>query len=273
MPTLCVAHGARSALLRSDLAAIQRIPCIREQSHPAATLDMTSVMPRKPRHNIAGGLYHVMNRGNRKASIFDDVHDRRRFLKILIKAMEHHDVQLLAGCQMTNHYHLDVLTPRGNISAFMAELDGEFARYSNTRHRRVGHVFQGRFRDVIIEDDLHLFISLCYIFLNPVVAGMVDTPERCKWSTYAGTVGLAAPPPYVSVAWLERLFTSQRLKDSQLKLRQLLRERDPIAAYLRQCEREIGPETIHRAIRSYVSEQRRTATMLSERVRLRPTID
>ncbi len=72
---------------------------------------------------------------------------------------------------MVNHFHLVVVTPHGNLSEFMEQLEGRFARYSNWRHGSVGHLFQGRFRDVVIEHDIHLLIALCYVFLNPVSAG------------------------------------------------------------------------------------------------------
>jgi putative transposase len=196
-----------------------------------------------------------MNRGNRKASIFEDDRDRRRFLRILIEEKKTNGVDVLAGCQMGNHFHLLVLTPHGNLSEFMRQLEGRFARYSNWRHSRVGHVFQSRFRDVLIEHDVHLLIALCYIFFNPASAGLVAKLEDYKWSTYAATVGLAPLPNYLSIDWLEILFPNETLQQSQVRFRNLTTEAKPVLSYLRQNEADVNPESLRRAIRSYIGRE------------------
>jgi putative transposase len=212
-------------------------------------------MGRKPRGKICGGIYHVMNRGNRKALIFEDDRDRRRFLQILIEQKETYGVHLLAGCEMRNHFHAVVSTPHGNLSEFMEQWQGCFARYSNWRHERVGHLFQGRFRDVLIEHDMHLLIALCYVFFNPVGAGFVKRLEDYKWSTYAATVGLAPLPDYLSLDWLEALFPGESRQESQLRFRNLMAEAKPALAYLRQDEAGVDPNSVRRVIRSYAGEQ------------------
>ena len=196
-----------------------------------------------------------MNRGNRKALIFEDDRDRRRFLQILIEQKSTYGVDLLAGCQMGNHFHAVVSTPNGNLSEFMEQWQGCFARYSNWRHDRVGHVFQGRFRDVVIEHDIHLLIAVCYVFFNPVSAGFVTRPEDYKWSTYAATVGLAPLPNHLSIDWLETLFPGESREQSQLRFRNLMTEAKPVMAYLQQNESSVDPDSLRRAIRSYVGEQ------------------
>ena len=115
-----------------------------------------------------------MNRGNRKAIIFEDNHDRKRFDRILVNALKDLGVELLCATEMTTHFHLGVQTPHGNISDFMQQLDGEFAQYSNRRHKRVGHVFQGRFKAVVIEDDIQLFTAIWYILANPCEGRLVS---------------------------------------------------------------------------------------------------
>jgi len=212
-------------------------------------------MGRLPRSELCGGIYHVMNRGNRKAPIFDDDRDRRRFLQILIEVKGTYGVDLLAGCQMGNHFHAVVLTPHGNLSDFMEQWQGQFARYSNWRHDRVGHVFQGRFRDVLIEHDIHLLIALCYIFFNPVSAGFVRRLEDYKWSTYAATVGLAPLPNYLSIDWLETLFPAASRRESQLRFHNLMSEGNPVTAYLQQNEEALDSASLTRVIRSYVGGQ------------------
>src|SRR5215210_9509441 len=113
-------------------------------------------MSRHPCPMICGGTYHVMNRGNRKALIFEDDRARRRFLRILIEELTRYAVKLLGGCEMNNHFHCVVTTPHGNLADFMEQLESRFAKYSNWRYQRVGHLFQGPYRGVVIEHDVHL---------------------------------------------------------------------------------------------------------------------
>ncbi|MEO7156796.1 MAG: transposase [Vicinamibacterales bacterium] len=187
--------------------------------------------------------------------IFEDARDRRRCRQILIEEKETHGVELLAGCQMANHFHLVVVTPHGNLSEFMARFEGRFARYSNWRHGNVGHLFQGRFRDVVIEHDIHLLIALCYVFLNPVSARLVTKAEDYKWSTYAATAGLAPLPSYLSIDWLMSLFPSDSVPQSQLRFRNLMAKAKPLVAYLEGKETDVDPEGVRRVIRSYVGKQ------------------
>ena len=197
-----------------------------------------------------------MNRGNRKAPIFEDDRARRRFLRILIEALGTYGVLLLGGCLMDNHFHLLLNTPHGNLSDFMERLEGRFANYSNWRYGRVGHLFQGRFRHVLIEDDIHLLTALCYVFFNPVSAGLVKTLEGYKWSTYAATVGLAPLPSYLSIEWLQALFPGDALEDAQRSFHTLMTEAKPVVAYLRQSDAAyVDPDALKRAIHSYTGEQ------------------
>lgn len=209
-------------------------------------------MGRTPRWNIEGGTYHVMNRGNRKQRIFEDDRDRRTFLRILIDEQEVHGVKLLGRCEIDNHFHQVVVTPRGNLSAFMERFEGTFARYSNARHRNVGHLFQGRFRGVVIEHDIHLLTALCYVFLNPVSARLVARPEEYRWSSYAATIGLRPTPKYLQIDWLTDLFPDTSLAESQRCFRTLMTEARPTAAYL---EADVDRNTVRRVLHSYVGEQ------------------
>jgi len=196
-----------------------------------------------------------MNRGNRKTPIFEDERDRRRFLRILIEEKLRYRVEIHGGCQMRNHFHLLVGTPHANLSDFMEQLEGRYARYWNWRYGVVGHLFQGRFRSVVIEHDMQLLIALCYVFLNPVSARLVKRPEDYKWSTYSATAGLAPLPSYISIDWLSSLFPSDSLHESQRCLRNLMTAANPVAAYLQQDLTGVAPETVRRALRSYVGAQ------------------
>jgi len=197
-----------------------------------------------------------MNRGNRKSPIFEDDHDRRWFLRIMTEEQERYGVATLAECQMGNHFHSALTTPHGNLSDFMERWEGRFASYSNWRHNRVGHLFQDRFRAVLIEDDIHLLIALCYIFFNPVSAGFVTKLEDYEWSTYAATVGLRPLPNYISIDWLQTLFPNDTLECAQKRFHSLMSEAKPVVAYLRQNDAAaVDPDALKRVIRSYVGEQ------------------
>src|ERR1051325_5012591 len=130
-------------------------------------------MRRKESVDIPGGTFHVMNRGNRKARIYEDDCDRDMFKQILIETKEEYGVDILCETQQVTHFHGVVTTPRGNLSDFMERWQGRYAQYYNCRHDRVGHLFQGPYRCVIVEHDLHLFIATAYLFDNPVVSGIV----------------------------------------------------------------------------------------------------
>ena len=201
--------------------------------------------------DIPGATFHVMNRGNRKCRIFEDDRDRKRFNRILVETLEQYTVELLAGAQMSTHFHAVVSTPLGNLSDFMERLEGRFARFSNWRHGRVGHLFQGPFKRVVIQSDLHLFTAAHYVFMNPVAGGYVSRPEEWKWCTYAATIGTAPLPSYVSVDWVRTLFPSSSLEASQAMLRHCMEDSQPLLSYVQAVE-----PTSEAAIRSFISDSR-----------------
>lgn len=201
--------------------------------------------------NIPGATFHVMNRGNRKGRIFEDDRDRKRFTRLFIEAAARYHVETLIAVQLGTHFHAVVTTPNGNLSEFMRQFEGDFARYSNWRHGRVGHLFQGPFRCVLIENDVHLFIAASYVFNNPVKAGFVCRPEDWKWSTYAATVGLAPVPAYLSIEWVRTLFPALSVGSSQAQLRRCLDDPENVAAYLN----AVDPMS-REAVRCYITEGR-----------------
>ncbi|MBY0496094.1 MAG: transposase [Cyanobacteria bacterium] len=231
-------------------------------------------MGRPERPNIPGATYHVMNRGNRKGFIFEDDHDRRQLLRTLIEKQRVHDVQIAAGTLMDNHFHLVVVTPHGNLSEFMERLQGEYARYFNRRHALVGHVFQGRFRHVLIECDAHLLTAICYVFMNPVTARLVDNLEDYKWSSYAAAAGYRPVPAYLSLEWLQALYPTLSLREAQNRLRRLMSEPKPVAAYVEALELNVSADTVGQVVRSYTGEQLQLASMPRiYRTALRPPLE
>ena len=146
-------------------------------------------MARQLRPNIAGGTYHLMSRGNERQAIYRDDLDRKCFLDLLQKVSGRYRWQCLAYCLMGSHYHLIVRTPLPNLSRGMRLLNGGYATRFNDRHERVGHLFQGRYRSVLIRDAEHLTITLKYVIRNPVAAGYCDWPQDWPWSSYQATIG------------------------------------------------------------------------------------
>jgi putative transposase len=220
-----------------------------------SNLESTRCMGRDPRVLLPGGTYHVMNRGNHKEPIFDDDKDRGRFRRKLIAELQRYNVEFLAGCPLGNHFHAIVNTPHGNLPDFMEQWQGQYARYSNWRYKRVGHLFQGRYRGVVIEHDIQLLTALCYVFYNPVSAGFCDKADGYKWSTYAATVGLAPRPEYLSIDWLLALFPESTLEEAQKRFHDLMTEGDPLFGYFQRYDREVDAGAVKRVIRSYTGEQ------------------
>ena len=154
-------------------------------------------MARPLRIEFPGAVYHVTSRGDRKEDIFRIADDRRVFLDILGQAMERFDAQVLAYCLMGNHYHLVLHTRQANLSRLMRHLNGVYTQYFNRRHDLVGHLFQGRFKAILVDRDAYL-LSLCrYVERNPVAAKKVRSTGDWEWSSYRAHVGDAQPPVWL----------------------------------------------------------------------------
>jgi REP element-mobilizing transposase RayT len=167
-------------------------------------------MARPLRIEFPGAVYHVTSRGNARQAIFIDDEDRGGFLDVLSMVVERFNWLCHAYCLMESHYHLLIETPNGNLSKGMRELNGVYTQGFNQRYRRVGHLFQGRYKAIIVEKDDHL-LSLCrYVVLNPERAGIIKRPEQWRWSSYRATVGLAKKPSFLTVDWVLSQFGGQR---------------------------------------------------------------
>lgn len=158
-------------------------------------------MSRPLRLDHAGAVWHITCRGNEKREIFRDADDRRDLLRVLDHVVDVCRWRVHAYVLMGNHYHLLLETPEPNLSWGMRQLNGTYTQHFNRRHSRVGHLFQGRFRPILVEKDAHLLELIRYVVLNPVRAGLVDEPERWNWSNYRATAGLARPPRWLEVDW------------------------------------------------------------------------
>jgi REP-associated tyrosine transposase len=141
-------------------------------------------VPRKPREEVEGGVYHVYARGNGKQRIFLDDQDRRTYLFLLRREIEQRNWRCLAYCLMDNHVHLLIETPEANLGRGMQHLHSSYAQIFNERHERVGHLFQGRYGAVRIESDEQLWTTLAYIAANPVRSDLCAHPADWGWSSY-----------------------------------------------------------------------------------------
>jgi REP element-mobilizing transposase RayT len=167
-------------------------------------------MSRPLRIELAGGLYHVTSRGNRREDIYLDDDDRETWLALFEQVCQRFNWRCHAYCLMSNHYHIVVETIEGNLSKGMRQLNGVYTQYFNRHHGRVGHVFQGRYKGILVEKDSYLLELSRYVVLNPVRAGMVNDAVDWPWSSYRAMVGQAVPPSWLETTWLLRQFSKQR---------------------------------------------------------------
>ena len=159
-------------------------------------------MARPLRIEHEGALYHVTSRGNERKAIFKDNQDRELFLNILNKVNDRYHCLCYTYCLMNNHYHLIVETSDGNLAQGMRQLNGVYTQASNRKHGRMGHLFQGRYKAILVQKESYLLEDFRYVVLNPVRAKAVDRPEEWKWSSYRAMGGLERPHPCLTTDWV-----------------------------------------------------------------------
>jgi REP element-mobilizing transposase RayT len=167
-------------------------------------------MARPLRIEFRGALYHVTSRGDRREVIFEDDEDRLVFLHTLAEVVERFHWLCHAYCLMRNHYHLLVETPDGNLSKGMRHLNGVYTQATNRRHTRTGHLFQGRFKAILVDKDPYLLELTRYVVLNPVRAGIVRRVENWPWSSYRAMIGKTPAPDWLATDGILALFAKRR---------------------------------------------------------------
>ena len=163
-------------------------------------------MARPLRIEYVGALHHVMSRGNDGIPLFRDDIDRLKFLSLLSRTIRRFGWVLLDWVLMTTHFHLSVQTPECTLSDGMHWLLGTYASWFNRRHRRRGHLYQDRFKNVLVDENEYLLTVARYIVLNPVKAGMVRRPEDYIWSSYRARAGYEPAPEWLTLEPVQFLF-------------------------------------------------------------------
>ena len=152
----------------------------------------------------------MTSRGDRREAIFEDDTDRAQFLSVLADVVADFNWICHAYCLMSNHYELIIETPDGNLSKGMRQLNGVFTQISNRRHHRSGHLFQGRFKAILVDADSYLLELARYVVLNPVRAGKVRDPGKWPWSSYRAMVGDQPSPDWLATNGLLAAFAKRR---------------------------------------------------------------
>ncbi len=169
-------------------------------------------MARPLRIEFAGAVYHVTSRGDRREDIFFTDADRKAWLAQLKQVCVRFNWRCHAWCQMTNHYHLIIETAEPNLAQGMRQLNGVYTQYINRAHSRVGHVFQGRYKAILVDKDSHLLELARYVVLNPLRAGMTQDIADWPWSSYTAMIGATSSPDWLQTDWILGQLSPQRDK-------------------------------------------------------------
>jgi REP-associated tyrosine transposase len=232
-------------------------------------------MARPLRIEFPGAIYHLTARGNGRAEIFLDDFDREAFLCVLGDVVGRYNWICHAYCLMGNHYHILIETPDGNLSEGMRQLNGIYTQKFNRRHGRIGHVFQGRFKSILVEKESYL-LELCrYIVLNPVRAGIVKRPQDYPWSSFTFTVRPGKGPEFLFTDWVLAQFGEKR-RVAQNRYRKFvlagIAGESPWKKLVGQCL--LGDERFLEKLSPFLKEKAAlTEIPRSQRFAVRPSLD
>ena len=173
---------------------------------------------RKPRIHRPTSFYHVILRGNNGLPIFFSDTDRCQLCFIIQQGIERFDHRIHGFCFMSNHIHLIIQTCVVQLSKVMHHLGSHYARYINRTHKRIGHLFQGRFKSILVDENNYLSELVRYVHLNPVRAGIVLSPENYPWSGHLAYIGLK------EIAWLYQDWILSKFHSDEIIARQLYTE-------------------------------------------------
>lgn len=165
-------------------------------------------MGRPLRIEYPGALYHITSRGNERKKIYLDEEDKIKFLETLQDYHARYAILIHSYVLMDNHYHLILETPKGNLLKVMHGINGGYTAYFNRKYKRSGHLFQGRYKGIVVDKDNYLVELSRYVHLNPVRAEITARPEQYRWSSYPGYIGKARELKWVEYSWILSQFGS-----------------------------------------------------------------
>lgn len=241
-------------------------------------------MARPLRLEYAGALYHVTSRGDRREDIYRDGRDREVWLEGLATVCQRFNWLVHAYCLMHNHYHLLVETVEGHLSRGMRQLNGHYTQRFNRRHDLVGHLYQGRYKAILVQREAYLLELSRYVVLNPVRAGLARQPEDWPWSSYRAMIGTASVPDWLDTDAVLSQFGKQRTKAVRAYRRFVMegegvpspleRTRHQLLlgddAFVERCQKNQAPD----ALREVAKVQRRSIALSLEDYQQRyPTRD
>lgn len=177
---------------------------------------MILFMARPLRIELAGGVFHIYSRGDRREDIYMNDDDRRIWLGLLGKVCEKFNWICHAYCLMDNHYHLVIETLEETLSDGMRQLNGVYTQSVNSRHNLVGHLFQGRFKSILVEKESYLLELIRYVLLNPVRACKVTAVSEWPWSSYRIHIGTHKGPGWFDANWVLSHFNGNRTRAREL---------------------------------------------------------
>ncbi|MFH1846882.1 MAG: transposase [Candidatus Omnitrophota bacterium] len=167
-------------------------------------------MARPLRIEYPGAMYHVTSRGNDGQEIFKSDRDRERFLGYLTQVKDKFKTTIHVYNLMTNHYHLEIETPEGNLSKVMQYINSSYTLYYNTKRRKKGHLFQGRYKAILVEKNEYMKELSRYIHLNPIKAKMVERPEEYEWSSYRYYLNSKGKPDFLETDFILSCFEGDK---------------------------------------------------------------
>lgn len=185
-------------------------------------------MVRPLRIEYPGAWYHVTSRGNEKKNIFSDAQDKKRFLEILLETSNLYGTEVHAYVLMENHFHLVLMTTEANLSSFMQRLNTTYTVYYNRRHKRIGHLYQGRYKAILIEEDSYLLELSRYVHLNPVrikkfsrfdIKKKRDIIRRYPWSSYTGYIYLKDRESFVNYGKILGMIGGRNIEERSRRYR------------------------------------------------------
>lgn len=181
------------------------------------------LMTRPLRIEYAGAVYHITSRGNARSTIYFTDEDRKAFITLLGQACNRFNWHCYAWCLMGNHYHLVIETAEANLSRGMRHLNGVYTQTFNRAHKRVGHLFQGRYKAIIVEKESYLLEVIRYVILNPVRANLTKTAGQYQWSSYRSMIDKVEVPEWLDKDWVLGHY-GKRKSTAQKNFIQFIRE-------------------------------------------------